>query len=126
MGVVSTTTNMGVNWVTVGVVTAFWAVVGAVLPFILGRGPNKGVIQVVLVTSAVTCWLFWVLSYMHQMNPLLGPQLHSTTLLAIQYLWDGTIDIDDLPTVAPETTTEMFTGSTDMLTDSTDMLTGAF
>ncbi|XP_066974160.1 integumentary mucin A.1-like [Macrobrachium rosenbergii] len=99
---------MGVSWLTVSVVTVFWAIVGIPLPLILGKGPNKGVTQVVLVITAATGWLFWVLSYLHQMNPLIGPQLHAPTVLALKYLWDGTISIDDLPiptTTSPEPTT---------------------
>ncbi|KAK7069613.1 hypothetical protein SK128_027474 [Halocaridina rubra] len=92
---------MGADAVAIGVVTGFWAVVGIILPFILGKGPNKGVIQVVLVITASTCWLFWLLCYMHQMNPLIGPQLENTTVLAIRYLWDKNLDIDDLPTPHP-------------------------
>ncbi|XP_042874956.1 V-type proton ATPase subunit e 2-like [Penaeus japonicus] len=86
---------MGADAIPIAVVTGFWAVVGIILPFILGKGPNKGVIQTVLVITAVTSWLFWLLCYMHQMNPLIGPQLHNTTVLAIRYLWDGTLSLDD-------------------------------
>merc|ERR1712168_574638 len=95
--------NMGAEALPVALVTAFWAIVGIILPFFLGKGPNKGVIQVVLVITAVTCWLFWLLCYMHQMNPLIGPEFHNTTILALQYVWEKTIDIVDV-THAPETT----------------------
>ncbi|XP_050706328.1 V-type proton ATPase subunit e-like [Eriocheir sinensis] len=57
------------------------------------KGQNKGVIQVVLVITATSCWLFWMLAYMHQMNPLIGPQLHNTTIIAIQYIWDETLKL---------------------------------
>ncbi|XP_042225923.1 V-type proton ATPase subunit e 2-like, partial [Homarus americanus] len=79
------------------------SVIGLILPFIVAKGPNKGVIQVVLVITASTCWLFWLLCYMHQMNPLIGPQLHNTTVLALRYLWDETLSLDDLP---DDTTTD--------------------
>ncbi|XP_018025719.1 V-type proton ATPase subunit e [Hyalella azteca] len=80
---------MGYEVVAVSVVTAFWAVVAIVLPIIFGRGPNKGVIQATLVISGFSCWLFWFLAYVHQMNPLIGPEMHATTVYAIKYLWDG-------------------------------------
>ncbi|XP_045102659.1 V-type proton ATPase subunit e 2-like [Portunus trituberculatus] len=79
---------MGADAVPVSVMTAFFGVVGVVLPFIVAKGPNRGVIQVVLVITAASCWLFWLLAYMHQMNPLIGPQLVNTTVIALQYLWD--------------------------------------
>ncbi|MPC36888.1 V-type proton ATPase subunit e 2 [Portunus trituberculatus] len=63
---------MGADAVPVSVMTAFFGVVGVVLPFIVAKGPNRG----------------WLLAYMHQMNPLIGPQLVNTTVIALQYLWD--------------------------------------
>ncbi|XP_050706050.1 V-type proton ATPase subunit e 2-like [Eriocheir sinensis] len=84
---------MGADAVPIAVMTGLFAVVGAVMPFIVAKGPNKGVIQVVLVITAISCWLFWMLAYMHQMNPLIGPQLHNTTILAIQYIWDETLKL---------------------------------
>merc|ERR1719167_710776 len=94
---------MGADALPVALVTAFWAVVGIILPFVLGKGPNKGVIQVVLVITAVTCWLFWLLCYLHQMNPLIGPEFHNTTVLALRYLWDKDLKLDEIvePTAAP-------------------------
>ncbi|XP_063851566.1 V-type proton ATPase subunit e 2-like [Scylla paramamosain] len=85
---------MGADAVPVSVMTALFAVVGLVLPFIVAKGPNRGVIQVVLVITAASCWLFWLLAYMHQMNPLIGPQLQNTTVIAIQYLWDHNLVVN--------------------------------
>lgn len=36
---------MGADAVPIAVVTGFWAVVGIILPFILGKGPNKGYVS---------------------------------------------------------------------------------
>jgi len=80
---------MGASAIVVGVVTAFWAVIGIVCPLVFGKGPNKGVTQTVLVISAVSCWLFWLLCYMHQMNPLIGPALSKDSFFAVKYIWDG-------------------------------------
>lgn len=90
---------------------------GIILPFIVAKGPNKGVTQVVLVITASTCWLFWLLCYMHQMNPLIGPQLHNTTILALKYLWDGTITLDELDN-GTSTTMETGEGTTTMAMES--------
>ncbi|CAL4075499.1 unnamed protein product, partial [Meganyctiphanes norvegica] len=104
--VTATFQNMAADAVPVAIITVFWAIIGGVLPFVLGRGPNKGVIQVVLVITACTCWLFWLLAYMHQINPLIGPNLHNTTAIALKYLWDGTLNRDDLSTTEhPHTST---------------------
>ncbi|PSN47630.1 hypothetical protein C0J52_13295 [Blattella germanica] len=45
---------------------------GIVLPFVTSKEPNRGILQVVLMITAATCWLFWLCFYMAQMNPLLG------------------------------------------------------
>lgn len=34
--------NMGADAIPIAVVTGFFGVVGFVLPFVVGRGPNKG------------------------------------------------------------------------------------
>ncbi|CAG2165812.1 unnamed protein product [Oppiella nova] len=46
------------------VITAFWVIVGAVLPFFVPKGPNKG----------------WLCTYIAQLNPLFGPQVNNVTL----------------------------------------------
>ncbi|CAG2060958.1 unnamed protein product [Timema podura] len=48
---------MGAAVVPIVVFTAFWGVVGIVLPFVVPKGPNRGIFQVVLMLTAATCWL---------------------------------------------------------------------
>ena len=69
--------------------TAFWGIIGGILPFFVPNGPNKSVIQVILVMTAVCCWLFWLCCYMAQMNPLIGPNLSQKSLFAIKTYWKG-------------------------------------
>ncbi|XP_043283672.1 V-type proton ATPase subunit e 2-like isoform X2 [Venturia canescens] len=80
---------MGASAIPVIIFTLLWGVVGIVLPFLLPKGPNRGILQVVLILTALTCWLFWLCCYMTQMNPLIGPQLANSTLLMISREWDG-------------------------------------
>lgn len=94
---------MGADAIPVAVVSVFWAIVGLILPFIVGKGPNAGVIRCVLVISAASCWLFWLCCYMHQMNPLIGPSIRVDTLIAIKYLWDGETDFIPTNTTTTET-----------------------
>ncbi|XP_050698508.1 V-type proton ATPase subunit e 2-like [Eriocheir sinensis] len=92
---VSQVIKMGADALPVAVMTSIFGVVGLILPFALARGPNKGVVMVDLVITACTGWLVWLLTYMHQMNPLIGPQLHNTTILAVQYLWDNNLHLSN-------------------------------
>lgn len=70
------------------VVSIIWATVGIVLPFFV-RGQNKQVIQVSLVLTAVCCWLFWLCTYLHQLNPLIGPELKLEEAIAVLKQWGG-------------------------------------
>ncbi|PSN40414.1 V-type proton ATPase subunit e 2, partial [Blattella germanica] len=46
-----------------------------VLPFVVPKGPNRGILHVFLMITAVTCWLFCLCRYMAQMNTLMGSKL---------------------------------------------------
>ncbi|XP_076461363.1 V-type proton ATPase subunit e-like [Babylonia areolata] len=76
---------------TVGVITAVWAFIGIVLPilvqFLMWKSPNKGIIQICLIMTAVCCYLFWISTYLCQLNPLIGPQLHTDLIRMMQNEW---------------------------------------
>ncbi|VDP11846.1 unnamed protein product [Soboliphyme baturini] len=71
---------MNVNSVCIAIMTAFWGVVGIGLPWLVPRSPNRGTIQIMLSTTAMCCYLFWMMAFLHQMNPLFGPVLKIDTL----------------------------------------------
>lgn len=80
---------MGASLVPVLFFTLLWGAVGAILPFFIPANPHKSVIQVSLLLTGVSCWLFWLCCYMAQMNPLVGPQLTQKALYAIYTEWDN-------------------------------------
>ncbi|RZF43052.1 hypothetical protein LSTR_LSTR001230 [Laodelphax striatellus] len=80
---------MGASALAVIFFTGLWGGVGFVLPTFVPKGPNRGILQLVLMLTAATCWLFWLCCYMAQMNPLIGPKLERNTILLIASEWDG-------------------------------------
>lgn len=48
---------MAVNIVVLVVITAFWAIVGLVVPLLLPKGFNRGVTQTCLSLTAVCCYV---------------------------------------------------------------------
>ncbi|KHJ78587.1 ATP synthase subunit H [Oesophagostomum dentatum] len=42
-------------------VTAFWLLIGVGGPFLVPKGPNRGIIQTMIIMTAVCCHLFWIM-----------------------------------------------------------------
>ncbi|XP_074642857.1 V-type proton ATPase subunit e 1-like [Tubulanus polymorphus] len=69
------------------VMTALFVVVGIILPFVVPKGPNRGIIQTMLSMTAVCVYLFWLCTILMQLNPLIGPQLDGKNMYILQKLW---------------------------------------
>ena len=73
-------------WIPIVVVSLFWLGVGAVIPWFI-KGPNRSTIRTMIALTAVCCWLFWLIAYMSQLNPILGPTLKKENYNAIKSEW---------------------------------------
>ncbi|CAF1188750.1 unnamed protein product [Adineta steineri] len=73
--------------ITLIIFTVFWGLIGIVLPFLIPKGQNKRLIQVMLTLTSACCWLFWLCFYLHQWKPLFGPQLKRDNARIIRSLW---------------------------------------
>ncbi|CAK8689434.1 unnamed protein product [Clavelina lepadiformis] len=76
------------TWAVMCIITLIWVLIGGVTPFVIPNGPNKGVYQTMAVTTAVCCWLHWFITYMSQLNPLIGPQLSNGQIFMMGWAWD--------------------------------------
>uniref|UniRef100_A0A914VZF7 V-type proton ATPase subunit n=1 Tax=Plectus sambesii TaxID=2011161 RepID=A0A914VZF7_9BILA len=69
------------------IATAFWGIIGAGGPFLVPRGPHRGIAQTMIILTAACCYLFWLLVFLHQLNPLIGPQIDVKTIRWMQEQW---------------------------------------
>ncbi|EPB74848.1 ATP synthase subunit H [Ancylostoma ceylanicum] len=81
-------------------VTAFWLLIGVGGPFLVPKGPNRGIIQTMIIMTAVCCqplldYGALAFIYLHQLNPLIGPQINVKTIRWISLKWG------DSPTQVP-------------------------
>ncbi|KAL8609846.1 hypothetical protein ACOMHN_020681 [Nucella lapillus] len=76
---------------TLIIVSGVWGFVGIVLPiltqFVMWKSPNKGVVQMCFILTAVCCYLFWISTYLCQLNPQIGPQLETHLIRMMQLEW---------------------------------------
>ncbi|KAI8774551.1 V-type proton ATPase subunit e [Biomphalaria glabrata] len=77
--------------VSLGVICGFWAFIAIICPiliqFLMAKSPNKGIVQICLVLTGVCCFIFWIVTFFAQLNPLIGPQLHTDLIRWILIEW---------------------------------------
>ncbi|KAK9508373.1 hypothetical protein O3M35_005953 [Rhynocoris fuscipes] len=78
---------MGYQVIPLAVISAFWLIVGFIVPWFIPNGPNKGVIVWMLILTSVCAWFFWIVNYLAQMNPLIGPALKRNVVLMMASEW---------------------------------------
>jgi V-type H+-transporting ATPase subunit e len=75
-------------WLTFLLVSILWGLVGGLAPFLVPSGPQKFLYQIMLIMTAVCCWLQWFLCFLSQLNPLAGPTLSKENIDIIRWSWE--------------------------------------
>uniref|UniRef100_V5H8Z3 Putative atp synthase subunit h n=1 Tax=Ixodes ricinus TaxID=34613 RepID=V5H8Z3_IXORI len=65
---------MAADVAPVAIVSVFWVIVGAIVPWFIPKGSQRGTIQSMLVITSISCYMFWLCTYMSQIVPVGGPQ----------------------------------------------------
>ncbi|XP_056632990.1 V-type proton ATPase subunit e-like [Diorhabda carinulata] len=82
---------MGASVIPFVIFTVLWGGIGIILPIFVPKGPNRGIVQVILMLTGVCCWLFWLCCYVAQMNPLIGPKLEQNIILIMAEKWGNAV-----------------------------------
>lgn len=65
----------------IAVASAFFLVVALVGAFFFApKGPNRGLVQTLVVTACICLYMFYIITYLAQLNPLIGPQLKTANV----------------------------------------------
>lgn len=67
--------------------TMFWLLVAVFTWVVAYRFEEKEVIRCSAILVAFCCWLLWVVTYIMQINPLVGPKLNSHILFGMVAYW---------------------------------------
>lgn len=68
--------------------TLIFGAVGGVAPmFVPVKEELRGIAKIMLITTAVCCYIMWLTTFLSQLNPLFGPMVSNVTLSLIKKGW---------------------------------------
>ncbi|XP_017085146.1 V-type proton ATPase subunit e 1 [Drosophila eugracilis] len=73
--------------VTFAVVSIFWllfAIIGFLVSY---RFQERGIIRCCCILTAVCCYLAWLVTFLMQLNPLVGPKSDQKVILGMMTYW---------------------------------------
>ncbi|KAM8703308.1 hypothetical protein ACLKA7_008003 [Drosophila subpalustris] len=75
--------------------TSFWAlfaIIGflAAIPF-----KERALIRCCVILTAVCCWLLWLVTFLMQLNPLIGPRVNQRVIYGMMSYWENSYMQDE-------------------------------
>ncbi|KAL7744336.1 hypothetical protein ACLKA6_001729 [Drosophila palustris] len=76
-------------------ITSFWAlfaIIGflAAIPF-----KERALIRCCVILTAVCCWLLWLVTFLMQLNPLIGPRVNQRVIYGMMSYWENSYMQDE-------------------------------
>ncbi|XP_017145553.1 V-type proton ATPase subunit e [Drosophila miranda] len=75
------------KYITLSFITVFWLLFALVGWLVAMRFKDRGVIRCCVVLTAACCYLVWLITFLMQMNPLVGPRADQKVIYAIMTYW---------------------------------------
>ncbi|KAH8247052.1 hypothetical protein KR032_008212 [Drosophila birchii] len=76
-------------------ITLFWllfAVVGYLISFLF---EERGVIRCCAIVTAICCYLAWLVTFLMQMNPMIGPRANQKIIFGMMSYWPNSYIHDE-------------------------------
>ncbi|EDW58933.1 uncharacterized protein VhaM9.7-d [Drosophila virilis] len=68
--------------------TIFWVLFGAIGWMVAAFFKERTLIRCCILLTAACCWLVWLVTFLMQMNPLVGPRVGQLNILGMISYWE--------------------------------------
>lgn len=75
------------KYATFFVITLIWAIIAVAGYFLARLFKDKLIIRCCVLLSVVCCYLLWMVTFLMQLNPLIGPRVEQNILYAMTAYW---------------------------------------
>lgn len=77
------------------VLTSFWILFAVIGCLAAKHFKERGVIRCCILLSAVCCWLLWIVTFLMQLNPLIGPRVNQKVIYGMMSYWENSFIEDE-------------------------------
>ncbi|XP_023175185.1 V-type proton ATPase subunit e [Drosophila hydei] len=77
------------KYVSLIIFTVFWALFAGVGCIVAKYFKERTLIRCCVLLTAACCWLVWLVTFLMQLNPLVGPRLQQMDILGMLSYWES-------------------------------------